>query len=222
LRISLQRPDDTDPAHGDRLLADGDRAAAHIGIARRHRANDLRQRQAMRDHPIEIDFGLKFLGPAAQDQHVGHAWNDAQPALNHPVLQRLEMHDIDFGGALDTAGRRDHRLHPGRKNGVLEPVDGLLPDKVVVAAVFELDPDEAQRINRVGADEPQPRRAGDGYFERDRDVTFHLLGRLARVLGDDFDDGRRRILVGLDVQRGKRGIAHRKECGEAGQHQRAA
>ena len=91
-----------------------------------------------------------------------------------------------------------------------------------IAAILELDPDEAQRIDRVGADEPQPRRAGDGYFERDRDVAFHLLGRLARVLGDDFDDGRRRIRVGLDVQRGKRGIAHRKECGEADQHQRAA
>ena len=184
----------------------------------------------MSDHAVEIDLGLKLLGPAAQHQHVGHARDDPEPALHHPVLQRLELHDVDFRRPLelipedftDAAGRRDHGLHAGRKHGVLEPVDHLLPYEIVVAAILELNPDEAQRVHGVGADEPQSRRAGDGDFERDGDVALHLLRRLAGILGDDFDDGRSGIRIGLDVESGECRIAHRQEGGEADQYQRPA
>ncbi len=94
----------------------------------------------------------------------------------------------------------------GRQARVLEPVDGLLADEMIVAAVFELQPDEAQREDGVGADELQAGRAGDRDLDRDRDVALDLLRRLAGLLGDDLDDRRRRIGIGLDVQ-GRKGNA---------------
>ena len=91
LPISSSDADDADAAHVDRLLADRDGAAADIGVAGRDRGDDLRQRQAVGHHAVEIDLGLKFLGLAAEHQHVGDARHDAQLALHHPVLQRLEL-----------------------------------------------------------------------------------------------------------------------------------
>ena len=116
------------------------------------------------------------------------ARHQAQPALDHPVLQRPQLDQVharrtdelvaeDFA---DRAGRRDDRLHAGRKLDVLQPVERLLAHEVVVAAVFELQPDEAQRKHRVGADEFQPRRAGDRDLDRDRDVALDLLRATGR------------------------------------------
>ena len=85
----VQRADHPEPAHIDRLLAHRDVAAADIGIARRDRRDDLRQCQPVGHHPVEIDFGLELLGLAAEHRHVGDARHRAQPALDHPILQRL-------------------------------------------------------------------------------------------------------------------------------------
>ena len=90
----VHRGDDADAADIDRLLADRDGAAADIGIARRNRGHDLRQRQPVGHHAVEIDLGLEFLGLAAEHGDVGDARHDAQLALDHPVLQRLELHDV--------------------------------------------------------------------------------------------------------------------------------
>ena len=119
----------------------------------------------------------------------------------------------------DAAGRRDHRLHAGRQLRVLQPVERLLAHEMIVAAVFELQADEAERVDGVGADEFQARRAGDRDLDRDRDVALDLLGRLAGLLGDDLDDRRRRIGIGLDVQRQERDVAEAEKGRERDQHQ---
>ena len=72
---------------------------------------------------------------------------------------------------------------------------------MIVAAVFELQTDEAEPVDGVGADELQAWRAGDRDLDRDRDVALDFLGGLTLLLGDDLDDRRRRVGVGLDVQR---------------------
>ena len=178
-----------------------------LELLARDRGDDLRQREVEGPHAVEIDLGLEFLGLAAEHQHVGDAGHQPQPALHHPVLQGAKLDQVhvrrpdqlvaeDFA---DRAGRRDHRLHAGRKLDVLQPVERLLPHEIVVAAVFELQPDEAQRKHRIGADEFQPRRAGDRDLDRNRDVALDLLRRLAGILRDDLDDRRRRIGIGLDV-----------------------
>jgi hypothetical protein len=40
-------------------------------------------------------------------------------------------------------------------------------------------------------------------LDRDRNVAFNLLGRLAWVLGDDLDAWRHRVRIGLDVELGE-------------------
>jgi hypothetical protein len=102
------------------------------------------------------------LPPSTSD--VGDAGHDAQLALDHPVLQRLEPHDVHARrprqlvaeDLADAAGGRDHRLHAGRQHRILQPVEGLLAHEMIVAAVFELQADEAERVDGVGADELQP------------------------------------------------------------------
>ena len=226
----LERGHDAKAAHVDRLLAHGDGAAADVGVAGRDGGDHLRQRQAIGHQAIEVDLGLKLLGLAAEHDHVGNPRDDAQLALHHPVLQRLELHHVhlrrtaqlvahDFA---DAAGRRDDRLHALGQGGAGQPIDRLLAHEIVVAAVLELQANEGQPVDRVGPDEAQPRRAGNGDLDRDRDVALHLLGRLARVLRDDLDDGRRGVGVGLDVQDGERSVAERQEGREADEDQRPA
>ena len=93
----LKRPHDAEAAYVDRLLADRDGTTAHIGVAVRDRGHDLRQRQAVGHHLVEVDLGLEFLGFAAEHGDVGHAGHDPQLALDHPVLQRLQLDQIHVG-----------------------------------------------------------------------------------------------------------------------------
>ena len=87
---------------------------------------------------------------------------------------------------------------------------------MVVAAVFELQADETEPINGVGADELQTRRTGDRDLDRNGNVTLDFLGRLALLLGDDLDDGWRRVRIGLDVQRHKSSVAKTEKRRERG------
>ena len=224
----LDRGQDAKAAHVHRLLAERNSAAADVGIAGADRRDDLRQGQIEGAHAVEIDLGLEFLGLAAEHEHVGDAGHKAQPALHHPVLDGAELDQVHVGRPdelvaedfADGAGRRDDRLHAGRQIHVLQPVQRLLAHEIVVAAVVELQPDEAQREHRVGADEFQPGRTGDRDLDRDRNVALDLLRRLAGVLGDDLDDRRRRIGIGLDVHRVERAEANSEERRESDKDQR--
>src|SRR4029450_10633917 len=170
-------------------------------------------------HAIEVDLGLKLLCLAAEHQHVGHSGHHTQPALPAPVLQRLEPNQVHIGRPFelvaedlaDGARWRDDWLHALRQIGLSQAIYCLLAYEVVVAAVFELQPNETERVDRVGTDVSEPRRTGDCDLDWDRDVTFHLLGRLACSLRDDLDDRWRGIGIGLDVERGERYNAHAEQ-----------
>src|SRR5829696_1987964 len=224
----VHRGDGADAADIDRLFADRDGAAADIGIACRNRGHDLRQRQPVGHHAVEIDLGLELLGLSAEHGDVGDTGHDAQLAFDHPVLQRLELHDVharrpgkfvakDFA---DASGGRDHRQDAGRQNRILQPVDGLLTNEMIVAAIFELQTDKAQSVDGVGADELQAGRAGDRDLDRNRDVALDFLGGLALLLGDDLDDRRRRIGIGLDVQGQESNAADHDKGQERDHHQK--
>src|SRR6266511_3829616 len=225
----FQRSHNADAADIDRLFAHRDRPAADIGVVGGDRVDDLRYRNSKGPHPIEVDLGLKLLGLAAEHQHVGHSRHHAQPSLHHPVLQRLELHHVHVGRPFelvtedlaDGPGWRDHRLHALRQVGLAQAIYCLLAYEVVVAAVFELQPNETERIDRVGADVSECRRTGDRDLERDRDVTFHLLGRLTWPLRDDLDDRGRGIGIGRDVECGEGYKAKPEKRTERDQHERA-
>ena len=222
------RAEHADAAHIDRLFADRDGAAADIGVAGGNRVDDLRQGEAVGPHAIEVDLGLVFLGFAAQRRDVGDARHDAQFAFDHPVLQRLELDQVHARRTLelvaqdfaDAAGRRNDRRDDGRQRGVLQPVGDLLAHEIVVAAIFELQADKAEREHRVRADVGQAGRAGDRDLQRNGDVTFDFLGRLAGILRDDLDDRRRRVGIGLDIERCESGVADADKSREGDQRQR--
>src|SRR5262249_37919708 len=193
------------------------------------RVDGLRYRNAEGRHTSEGDLGMKLLSLAAEHQHVGLPRHHAQPSVHHPVLQRLELYEVHVGWPFelvaedlaDGAGWRDHRLHALRQVSLPQAIYCLLAYEVVVAAVFELQPNETERVDRVGADVSEPRRTGDRDLDWNRDVTFHLLGRLPWPLCDDLDDRRRGIGIGLDVECGERYKAQAEKRREPDQHERA-
>ena len=91
----------------------------------------LRQRQPVGDQLVEIDLQFIGLGLAAPAGDVDHAGHGAEAALQHPVLQRLEVeHAVvrrsfqavakDFA---DRAERRNSRLRVARQRRQLrQPV----------------------------------------------------------------------------------------------------
>src|SRR4029078_1743620 len=85
----------------DGLLAHRNVPPTDIGVAGGDGLQDLRQSEAIGHHAVEIDLGLELLGLAAHHRYAGNAGNDAQLALHHPDLQRLELHEVHSGRALE-------------------------------------------------------------------------------------------------------------------------
>ena len=107
----VDRADQADAAHHGGLRADIDGIAADIDVGIADGLQQLRQRQAVGDQLVEIDLQLIGLGLAAPAGDVDHAGHGAEAALQHPVLQRLEVeHAVvrrpDQPVAVDFADRR--------------------------------------------------------------------------------------------------------------------
>ena len=101
----------------------------------------------------------------------------------------------------DRAPGRDLRLHAvGQRRQLREAVDHPLLRLLVGEVVGELQLDVRQAEQRNGADGRDVGNAGHLHLDRDGDVALHLLGRQAGALGDDVDERRHRIRVGLDVE----------------------
>ena len=122
---------------------------------------------------VEIDLDLIFLRVAAENGHVGDAGRRSAAALDHPVLQRLQLHHIHAGRAGQLITKISLMPPAGEMTGctpvgqvhVFQPVDGLLTNEMIILPVFELQPDEAQRENGVRARELEPGRARDARFQ---------------------------------------------------------
>ena len=205
----VDRADQADAAHHGGLRADVDGVAADIDVGIADGLQHLRQRQAVGDQLVEIDLQLVGLGLAAPAGDVDHAGHGAEAALQHPVLQRLEVeHAVvrrpvqavakDFA---DRAERRDGRLHvAGQRRQLRQPVQHLLQRLVIGVVERELQFDVGQSVQRDGADRAQVLDAGDLGLDRDRDVAFDLFRRQSRTLRHDVDHRRGRIGIGLDVE----------------------
>ena len=94
----VERPDKADASNDGDLGADVDGAAADIDVAVVQRLLHLRQGQPIGDEPVEIDLDLVGLGVAAPADHVDDARHRAKSALQHPVLQGLEIGEAVAGG----------------------------------------------------------------------------------------------------------------------------
>ena len=110
----LDRANEADTAHHGRLGAEIDDVAADIDVAVRQRLENLRKRQAIGDQLVEIDLQLERLGLAAPADDVDDARYRAEPPLQHPILQGLEVEHAVAGRAdqliaVDFADRTDRR-----------------------------------------------------------------------------------------------------------------
>ncbi len=205
---------DTPRRHGH--LALGNVVAAHGGVGILQGGLELAQRDPVAAEAVGI--GLHLIAPhrAAEAGEVHDPRHPPQLALQHPVLQRLDVIQrvelsagsilgdpqdiaVDFpGGRLGGDGGR----HVGRQRlgDRGHPVDHFLPSREIVGGVVvpgHLQVAEAEE--RLAIDLLQAGHAGEGHFQGDGDLPLDLLGRRAGEQGDDFDDGRCRVGVGFDV-----------------------
>ena len=227
----VDRADQADAAHHRRLLPDIDGVAADIDVGVADGLQQLRQRQPVRDQLVEIDLQLVGLGLAAPAGDVDDAGHGAEAALQHPVLQRLEIEHRIIGrpdqpvtiDLADRAERRNLRLGVVEERRHLrQPVQHLLQRLVIGEIEGELQLDVGQAVQRDRADDVEVLQPRDLRLQRDGDVAFDLLGRQSRALGDDVDHRRRRVRIGLDVQLLERHEAADDDGDEQPEHQEPA
>ena len=206
----LHAVDEADAANHGRLGPDVDRLAADVDVGVAERLQHLRQSDPVAGEPALVDGDLVGLGLAAPAGDVDDAGHGLEAALEHPVLQRLEIGDrvaLRAGDPVaedlaDRARRRDRRLRAVRQLRQLrEAVDDPLLGLLVGEVVGELHLDVREPEQRDRADRLDVRDAGHLHFDRNRDVALDLLGRLAARLRHDVDERRHRVRVGLDVER---------------------
>ena len=189
------------------------------------------QGQTVRHQLVDIDLHFIGLGLAAPPRHVDDAGNGAEAALQHPVLQGLEIEHRVIGGAdqavsidfTDRTERRNLRLGVVEQRPELgEPVQDLLQCLIISEVEGELQLHVGQAVQRNRPDDTEVLDSGDLRLQRNRDVAFDLFSRQSRALGHDVDHGRRRIGIGLDVQLLKRNQSADDDGRKQPDHQESA
>jgi hypothetical protein len=96
-----------------------------------------------------------------------------------------------------------------------------LPGLEIVGAVFELALDVVETRDRRAAEVLEPRHPVECRLERNADQALHLFGTGPRILGNDFNERRCRVGIGLDVEKLRGDNANHNQPDCAKQHQEA-
>ncbi len=218
---------DTPRRHGH--LALGEVVAAHRGVGVGQRQLDLAQRDAVAAEAVGVGLDLVAPHRAAEARQVHDPRHPPELALQHPVLQRLDVVErVDLfarsilGDFQDIAEdlargrlRRDARGHVRRQRlgDRGQAVDHLLPGRIVgiLAAVMPGHLQVAQAEQRLAIDLLQAGHAGERHLQGDGDLTLDLLGRSAGEQREHLDDRRRRVGVGFDIDMHEGVEADRRE-----------
>src|SRR5262249_55536554 len=83
--------EETDAAHGQRVLALGDVAAAGVRVVGGDRVEYLLESEVVAAQAGRIDVDLVLLGAPAPRDDVGDAGDLSELTLQYPVLDRLEL-----------------------------------------------------------------------------------------------------------------------------------
>ena len=106
-----------DAAHYVGLAAALYHVAAHVDIAARQRLVELDGRDAILCQPPQVGTHLKGAHLAAEAHHVGYSGHAAQPSLDDPILEGLQLAHREAvamqGVAIDLARGAVERLHFG-------------------------------------------------------------------------------------------------------------
>ena len=223
--------DQTDAANVHGLLSDLDFTAANVDVGVAERGDDLRNRDVIRLQLLQIYVDVELLGRAAPGVDLHDSGNGKQAARDHPVLNGAQIRQpeirrtfdliaVDFAGQAGLLNLR--RLIAGKRDVLLERDRRFLIGEIVVHAVFEGHAHEAQAIERSRAHIDDAGHRIERDLHRYRIIFFHLLGRQARGLRGDFENDRRRIRIGFDVELRERQQARSGEDDHAEHDDRAA
>jgi len=189
----IDRANKSDAADHGRLRSQVDGVAADVDVAVVQGLQELGQREPVGDELVEIDLQLESLRLAAPSDHVDDARYRSEPALEHPVLQCLEIEHaetrrtgelvaVDFA---DRTHRVDLGLYSIRQSGELrKAIEHLLQRFVVGVIVSELQLYVGQAVKRDGSHDPKVRNTRNLRLDRDGDVTLDLLRGEPRTLRD--------------------------------------
>ncbi|MCG3162321.1 MAG: hypothetical protein JMDDDDMK_03568 [Acidobacteria bacterium] len=85
-------PEQSDTAHVVALLAEFQIVRADVGVAVGYRLHHLRHGDAEQNQLVRIKLDVELFGMAAETDHVNHARNLFELALQHPILRRFQIH----------------------------------------------------------------------------------------------------------------------------------
>ena len=201
--------DKTHAANIHGLLSDADFAAANVDVGVSERGDDLRNRDVIRFQLPQIHVDIELLGRAAPGVDLHDAGNGQQAARDNPVLDRaqigqsevrrsLDLIAVDFAGQTGLLNLR--RLIAGKRDVLLKRDRRLLIGEIVIHAIFEGHAHEAQAVERSRAHVDHAGHGIERDLHRDRIIFFHLFRRKARGLRGDFENDRRGVRIGFDVQ----------------------
>ena len=203
----LERLDETDAAHVERLFAQREPLAAHVLVGVGDAGRELLERETVPLEPHGIDVDVDLAGLAAEADNVDDARHLAELALEDPILRGLELRqrrprpaqDV----AVDLADRipgRELGLHPLRELDELQPVDDPLLRLDVGRVPVEIALHVGESEERLRADVVQVDHARKAALQWEGDGALHLLGGEALRLRDHLDHRRHRVGVRLDVE----------------------
>ena len=179
----------------------------------------------------EVDRDVISLREAAPAGDVDDARHGPEPAVNHPILQRLEISQAEAMRTLQTiavdfpgwAFGRDRGCNAaGQRRKLREAIQHLLLRLVIGIIVGELHFHVRQPKQRHGPHRGDMLDAGELDFQRNRDVALDFLGRLAGPLRHHIDERRYRIRIGFDVEIGETDAAGREDRREKHEDEDAA
>ena len=223
--------DQADAANVHGLLPDANFAAANVDIGVSERGDDLRNRDVIRLQLPQIHVDIELLGRAAPGVDLHDAGNGQQAARDDPVLDRaqigqseirrsLDLIAVDFAGQTGLLNLR--RLIAGKRDVLLESDRRLLIGEIIVDAIFEGHAHEAQAVERSRAHIDDAGHGIERDLHRDRIIFLHLFRRKARGLRGDFENDRRGVRIGFDVELREREQTGGREHDHAEDDDRAA
>jgi hypothetical protein len=204
------------PAHHVELGAVLDVGAAGVAVAAGQRVEDRLERDAVRLQLERVHQHLVLLGGAAETHHVHHPRHGAQPPLDDPVLERLELEQrvparTAQRVAIDLAHRRrvrrQRRLRAGRQAHRLQPLEGLVAHVDRVGVVLEHQGHHRQPEQRDRAHRRPFRDAVHLVFDRHRHQLLDLLRGMPWKQRDDLHLDVGDVGIGLDRQPAEGGDA---------------
>ena len=209
----IDRPGQSDAAHGVLLRANFEELRAFRLVAALQRANHVANLDIIGEQCIRIEADLVLLFEAAKREHFGDARNGLQLILDDPVLDLAHFDEIPRpAGVIQSEVENDAQARRyGSHLWVTKPVRNVaarlsetftddLAGKIDVRPIFEIDVDHGQAEIRDRAHALEFREAGHGRLNRIGDIAFDLLRGEAFGFGKDLDQGGRHVRKGIHGQ----------------------